>query len=362
VSKNKGPLSGIKVIDLAAYIAGPYAATLLADQGAEVLKIEPPEGDNLRHYPSTLAQESRAFLGINRSKTGRVLNLKNPAEQQQLYALLNDCDVLIHNFRAGVAERLGIGYESLAARFPRLLYCVLSGYGSQGPLAGRAGYDQVLQSFSGLAHEQNQAAPQLLYGSVVDTMAGTLLAGAISSALYERERSGQGQKVEVSLLSAALSMQSARLIKTPNEPRDIARDMRSGGITGIHPCLEGHLYLSANTAHFWQALCELCGLTEWLVERYDTVRKRATHADELLPKLRQVLAQKSALAWEALLSERVPCSAVRPLADVFEHPQCTPHLHTFTHPKAGVYVGFAHAASFSRSGAPLPFSAPLLRS
>ena len=129
-----GPLSGIKVLDLSAYIAGPYGCSLLADQGADVVKIEPPGGDNLRQYPSTLAEENRAFLGVNRSKQGVVLDLKQDGDRAVLLELADQADVLVHNFRPGVPERLGIGHDALAARNPRLIYCAVTGYGEEGPL------------------------------------------------------------------------------------------------------------------------------------------------------------------------------------------------------------------------------------
>jgi len=145
-----GPLAGVRVLDLSAYIAGPYGCTLLADQGAEVIKIEPPVGDNLRKYPSTLPTESRAFLGVNRSKRGLMLDLKDPQDKQRLLALVQSADVLVHNFRPSVPERLGIAYEQLKPLNPRLIYCAVTGFGEQGPLKDKAGYDQVLQTMTGM--------------------------------------------------------------------------------------------------------------------------------------------------------------------------------------------------------------------
>ncbi len=135
----RGPLSGVRVLDLSAYIAGPYGCSLLADQGADVIKIEPPEGDNLRKYPSTLEAESRAFVGVNRSKWGMVLNLKQEADLAVLLKLVRTADVLVHNFRPGVPQRLGIGFERLSALNPRLVYCSVTGYGNKGPLKAKAG-------------------------------------------------------------------------------------------------------------------------------------------------------------------------------------------------------------------------------
>lgn len=361
---SRGPLAGVQVLDLSAYIAGPYGCALLADQGAEVLKVEPPDGDNLRKYPSTLEAESRAFLGVNRSKRGVVLDLKAAEDRERLLALVREADVLVHNFRPGVPERLGIAYEQLRALNPRLVYCAVTGYGDEGPLRDKAGYDQVLQTLTGMATLQGPAEgpPAILYGSVVDYYAAALVAGGVASALYEREKSGTGQYVGVSLLRSALAMQSARLVWAEGEPREVGRDMRSGGITGIHPTREGYLYISANTPHFWRALCEKAGLQELLVERYDSVRKRASHQGEIVPRLHAALAARSALEWEALFGEEVPCAAARAVEDMFDFPQVRAEglVGAFDHPVVGPYRGFTRAWQFGRTPGPEPFAAPAL--
>lgn len=360
-----GPLSGIRVLDLSAYIAGPYGCSLLADQGAEVVKIEPPGGDNLRKYPSTLESESRAFLGVNRSKFGLVLDLKQADQLGALIDLARDADVLVHNFRPSVAPRLGIGYDDLKAINPRLIYCAVSGYGENGPLAEAAGYDQVLQTMSGMCVEQGRRGgpPEVIYGSVVDYYASALVAAGVASALYERERSGLGQYVGISLLRAALTMQSARLVWVEGEAKDVSRDMRSGGVTGIHPTGEGYLYISANTPHFWQALCAKTGLSELAGDaRYATVKQRALYAAEIVPRLREALSARSALAWETLFGEDVPCAVARGVADMFEHPQVTAEemIATFEHPVVGSYRGFTRPIKFGRTPGPAPFAAPTL--
>jgi len=360
-----GPLSGVRVLDLSAYIAGPYGCSLLADQGAEVIKVEPPAGDNLRKYPSTLASESRAFLGVNRSKLGLMLDLKQPEQLEALLALVREADVLVHNFRPGVPERLGIGYEQLKPLNPRLIYCAVTGYGDTGPLSGKAGYDQVLQTMTGMAAMQGKAGgpPEILYGSVVDYYAAALVAGGVSSALYERVQSGLGQFVGISLLRSALTMQSARLIWAEGEGREVGRDMRSGGITGIHPTREGWLYISANTPHFWRALCDKIGLPEMAGdERYDSVRKRNTHQAEIVPRLRQALQARSALEWEALFGEEVPCAAARSVEDMFDFPQVQAEdlLAVYEHPVVGRYRAFKNPIRFGRTPGPVPFAAPTL--
>lgn len=358
-----GPLTGITVLDLSAYIAGPYGCSLLADLGAEVIKIEPPSGDTLRQYPSTLPGESRAFLGVNRSKRGLVLDLKKPEGLEVLLRLVKDADVLVHNFRPSVPGRLGIDYESLRRVNERLIYCALTGYGLKGPLKDRAGYDQVLQAVSGICTFQGEgrAEPEIVYGSVVDFYAAALLAYAVNAALYQREHTGKGQSIGVSLLGSALAMQATRFIWAESEPRRVSRDMRSGGVTGIHPTREGYIYLSANTPHFWQALCELAGLEELASDpRLASVRQRAENADEIVPKLRSALLEKTALEWEQVFGERVPNAAVRDIEAMFDFEQVLAEemVASVQHPTVGRYVCVQRPVKFSETPGPAPFSAP----
>ena len=204
--------------------------------------------------------------------------------------------------------------------------------------------------------------PQILYGSVVDYYAAALVAAGVASALYEREKSGLGQQVGVSLMRSALAMQSARMVWAEGEPREVGRDMRSGGITGIHPTREGHLYISANTPHFWRALCEKTGLQALLSERYDSVRKRALHQAEIVPLLHAALAAHSALEWERIFGEEVPCAAARAVEDMFDFPQTQAEdmIATIAHPTLGTYRGFTRAVAFGRTPGPEPFAAPTL--
>jgi crotonobetainyl-CoA:carnitine CoA-transferase CaiB-like acyl-CoA transferase len=323
-----------------------------------------PGGDNLRQYPSTLATESRAFLGVNRSKRGIVLDLKRAQDHAALLKMVRDADVLVHNFRPSVPARLGIDHERLNLVNPRLIYCAVSGYGEDGPMRDKAGYDQVLQTMTGMCALQGKRGgpPEVIYGSVVDYYAAALLAAGVSSALYERERSGLGQFVGVSLLRSALTMQSARMIWAEGESLDIGRDMRSGGVTGIHPTREGYIYISANTPRFWKALCERTGLDLHDDERFDTVRKRAEHHALIVPKLHEVLSTRTALEWESVFGDDVPSAAARRIEDMFDHPQVVAEgmIATFEHPVVGKYRGVTHPVKFGRTPGPEPFAAPVL--
>lgn len=364
-AKPHGPLKGIRVLDLSSYIAGPYACSLLADMGAEVVKIEPPDGDGLRQYPSTLECESRAFLGVNRSKLGIALDLKQVEGVEALLTLAASADVLVHNFRPAVPARLGIEYQKVREVNPQIIYCSLTGYGQSGPMKDKAGYDQVLQSFTGICASQGAARGQaeIVMGSVVDFYAASMVASAVCAALYNRQRTGEGQSIGVSLLGAALAMQSARFIWAQGECHDVDRDLRSGGVTGIHPTAEGHLYLSANTPRFWRALCELVGLSELADDpSYDTVRKRATRAGELVPRLREALRSHSAREWEEIFGERVPCCAIRSIGEMFDHPQTMAErlVCEVKHPRVGAYRALSNPIKFSGTPGPKPFAAPTL--
>jgi formyl-CoA transferase len=262
-----------------------------------------------------------------------------------------------------VPKRLGIDYERLQLINPRLIYCSVTGFGESGPMKDKAGYDQVLQTMTGMCTMQGQrnGVPEIIYGSVVDYYAAALMASGVASALYERERSGLGQKVGVSLLRSALTMQSARLVWAEGEPRDIGRDFRSGGISGLHPTREGHVYISANTEHFWNAVCEKVMLPEFVNnERYDTVRKRAEHAAEILPKLHDALRAHTAMEWEDIFGDDVPSAAARPIEDIFSNEQVLAEemVTEFEHAIVGRYRGQAQSVKFSRTPGPTSFAAP----
>ena len=336
---------------------------MLGDLGANVIKIEPPAGDTVRQYPSTLKTENRAYLGLNRNKKSLVLDLKQPEAQAVLMRLVRTADVLVHNFRPSVPARLKIDYETLKAANPRLIYCSVTGFGNKGPLRERAGYDQLLQAATGMCALQGKTPdePEIVWGSVVDYYTSSMLAFAVSSALFHRERTGQGQAISVSLLQSAMTMQSARIVGAEGEPSNVDRDFRSMGTTGIYPTAKGHLYLTTTAPHFWEAFCEGAGLTDLAKNpRYDTVRKRAEYAPELIPRIREALSQKPAKEWEKLLGDRVPCAAVRTTKDLFDDPQVEAEglMTTFNHPKAGSYRGMCQPVSFSGSACPPAFAAP----
>jgi formyl-CoA transferase len=358
-----GALDGVKVLDLCSYLAGPYGCTLLADLGADVIKIESPQGDMLRQFPSSLAGESRFFLGTNRGKRARALDLKQPEGLAVLHRMVADADVLVENFRPTVPARLGIDYPRLRVLNPRLIYVGLTGYGDQGPLSEKGGFDQVLQCLSGMAVFQGGGAdrPQLVLGSVLDYFTSALVAYGAAAALFRRERSGTGQYLSLSLLRSALTIQAGRFVWAENEGRDVARDSGAGGLTGIHPTRHGALYLSVHSSHFFAALCELIGRPKLIDDpRCATMRSRAAHAAELVPVLHAALTARTALEWEEIFGERVPCAAVRAIEDMFDHPQVVADelVTTLNHPVVGRYRTMTKPIKFTETPGHAPTASP----
>jgi crotonobetainyl-CoA:carnitine CoA-transferase CaiB-like acyl-CoA transferase len=359
-----GPLTGITVLDLCSYLAGPYGCTLLADLGATVIKIEPPQGDMLRQFPSSLPGESRFFLGTNRGKLGLCLDLKQKEGLATLHRMVEQADVLVENFRPSVPARLGIDYPRLKKINPRLVYAGLTGYGDSGPLSDKGGFDQVLQCLSGIAVFQGKSKdePQLVLGSVLDYFTSALLAYGVAAALYHREKTGKGQYLALSLLRSALTIQAGRFVWADSEGRDAVRDSGAGGLTGIHSTKQGPLYISVHSNHFFAAFCELIGLPEVAADpRYATMTKRAEHAATLVPRVRAALAARTALEWEELFGERVPCAAVRPIEDMFDHPQVLSEnlVASIEHPAVGRYRTMTKPIAFADTPGPAPTAAPL---
>jgi len=365
IAPSPGPLTGVTVLDLSSYLAGPYGCTLLADLGAEIIKIESPQGDMLRQFPSSLpgGGDSRFFVGTNRGKRSIALDLKEPDGLAILHKMVESADVLVENFRPSVPARLGIDYPRLKKLNPRLVYCGLTGYGDRGPLSEKGGFDQVLQSMTGMAVFQGGGAdkPQLVLGSVLDYFTSALLAYGVAAALFHREKSGAGQYLSLSLLRSALTIQAGRFVWAESEGRDAVRDSGTGGLTGIHPTKEGALYISVHSNHFFAALCELIGRPELAQDpRCASMRSRAAHAAELVPEVRAALGARPAREWEEIFGERVPCAAVRPIEDMFDHPQVLAEelVTTVEHPGLGRYRTMTKPISFSDTPGPAPTAAP----
>ena len=223
-----GPLEGVRVLELAEIIAGPFAGMLLADMGADVIKVEPPWGEAWRLHQQFTPGESRVFMAVNRGKRSLPLDLSRPEGREVVQRLLEGLDVAIVNYRPGVAERLGVDYETLSASNPRLVYCENTAFGSNGPARDLPGYDIIVQAMSGLMAAEGKTAqgvPQHIFTPVVDVSTGIAMAWAICAALYARERSGAGQKVDASLLATALGMQGSRFLRVEGDDEAAQREL-----------------------------------------------------------------------------------------------------------------------------------------
>ena len=215
-----GSLEGVRVLDLSEIIAGPFAGMMLADMGADVIKVEPPWGEAWRLHQQFMPEESRVFMAVNRGKRSLPLDLSVPEGREVVRRLLGGLDVAIVNYRPGVAEKLGVDYETLSAGNARLIYCENTAFGRNGPARELPGYDIIVQAISGLMAAEGktlQGVPQHIFTPVVDIATGIAMAWAICAALYARERSGAGQKIDASLLATALGMQGSRFLRVEGD-------------------------------------------------------------------------------------------------------------------------------------------------
>ncbi|EZP80196.1 CaiB/BaiF family protein [Novosphingobium resinovorum] len=276
-----GPLAGVRVIDFTRVLAGPAASLALADLGAEVFKIEPPgTGDETRSFPPIRDGESHYYLAVNRGKKSIVVDLKTPEGLALVKDLAAQCDVLVENYRPGVMERLGLGWEELHAINPRLIYCSISGYGQTGPLRDRPSFDIVLQAMSGALSMNGEAGslPTKLGIPLGDLVGGINGPIGILSALYERERTGLGRHIDVSLMDGLMGMLGyiAQLaFFTGSDPQRVGSQHPNLVPYGIFPAREGSIVVACLTPGFWGRICRAIGREDLCDDpRYDTLEKR----------------------------------------------------------------------------------------
>lgn len=283
-----GPLAGVRVIDFTRVLAGPAASLALADLGAEVFKIEPPgTGDETRSFPPTRDGESHYYLAVNRGKKSIVVDLKTPEGLALVKDLAARCDVLVENYRPGVMERLGLGWEELHAINPRLIYCSISGYGQTGPLRDRPSFDIVLQAMSGALSMNGEAGglPTKLGIPLGDLVGGINGPIGVLSALYERERTGLGRHIDISLMDGLMGMLGyiAQLaFFTGSDPQRVGSQHPNLVPYGIFPAREGSIVIACLTPGFWARICRSIGREELAEDpRYDTLEKRRDSREEV---------------------------------------------------------------------------------
>lgn len=325
-----GALDGIRVLDLSRVLGGPYCGQILADHGAEVTKVEPPQGDETRGWgpPFDAGGSAAYYQGVNRNKRDIVIDLARPAGRDLVLRLLEGSDVLIENFKVGTLERWGLGYEAvLAARFPRLVHCRISGYGADGPLGGVAGYDAVVQAMSGLMsiNGSPESGATRLGVPVVDMATGMAAAIGVVMALFERVRSGLGQFIDATLYDTALSLlhpQSANWLLSGRTP----------GLTGnAHPNIvpydkfptaTGDVFLGIGNDGQFAKLCTQLGRVEWAGDpRFASNAQRAANRAALRALLEAELGRLDGQALcDALAAQGVPAGPVRSIPQALDDP------------------------------------------
>jgi len=320
-----GALDGFRVIDATQVISGPLATRILADQGADVIKVEPPAGDTLRHMggKSGLAP---TFTTINRSKRSVVLDLKKDDALPVLDRLVEGADVFIQNSRPGAAERMGYGVERLRAQNPRLVYVSISGFGASGPYAHKRVYDPLIQGMSTLAEIQGHGTgrPRLIRVIVPDKVTALTAAQAITAALLARERTGRGQHVELSMLDSVLSFvwpegMAYHTFVSPDLPK--AKPVARRDL--VYDTADGHVMISTVAHREWVAFCRAAEKPEWLEDpRFQDTAGLVRHAKERLDLMSEVIATRPSAHWLAVLDDAdVPCAPVLTRDDVHLHPQ-----------------------------------------
>ena len=323
-----GPLAGIRVIDLTRVLAGPFCTQSLGDLGAEVLKIEPPGlGDETRHFPPFVAGESHYFLGINRNKKSLVIDLQQQAGADILRRLVADADILVENYRPGVMDRLGLGYEKLAAINPRLIYCAISGFGLEGPLRDKPSFDIVTQALSGALSINGERGhmPVKLGIPLGDMVGGVFGPMAILAALHERTQTGRGRLIDISLHDGLIGMLGyfAQLaFITGEDPGPMGSSHPNIVPYGSFPASDGSIIIAVLSERFWGKLCEALERPDLAADpRFLTPTLRRDNRDELDRLISDVTETRTVAEWEKRLAAAdVPHAPVLGVTAALAHP------------------------------------------
>jgi len=358
-------LDGITVLEFANYVSGPYAGMMLSDLGAEVIKIESPDGgDPFRGWGA--ADYSATFGSVNRNKKSVVLDLKSKDGLAAARALAETADVLIENYRAGTMDRLGLGYDALTAANPRLIYTSITGFGGSGPYAERAGYDTVGQAMSGLLSVLTDLHnPQPMGISLSDHLTGMMAAYGILGALMAREKTGRGQRVETSLLAATIAFlgeNAARFFETGKTPSRETRARSAQVYAFTDERGDGFVVHLSSPTKFWRGLTEVAGHPEWQEDaRFRTKRDRQENYRVLHGLLADIFRKEEREHWLALLrAHDVPSAPIYTLDQVFADPQVQ-HLQLvreIPHPKVGHVSLVSGGITLSETPAEIRTTAP----
>ena len=338
-----GPLDGVRVLDLSTMISGPLGAMLLADQGADVIKVESPGGDHARGVATRRGGFSASFLNNNRNKRSIILDLKNPRAKETLERLIGQADVLLQNFRPGVVDRLGIGYEDASRINPKLIYGSISGFGESGPYSHKPVFDPLIQSLTGLTTVQagsDDVRPSLVRTILPDKLTGFTMAQAICAALYARERTGQGQHIRLSMLDTVIHfLWSSDMGGHTFVGQELERETAQSFIDLIYETADGYISVAAFRRVDWEKLADACERPEWKAdERFQTSAGLEDFKNDRLQMTQAALLERSTAQWiERLDKFDVPHAPVLTRRDMIRHPQVQANelIVEHDHPVAG---------------------------
>lgn len=338
-------LQGLTVLDFTQIAAGPTCTMLLADMGARVIKIEPPEGELGRTLgPAWVGDDSALYHGFNRGKLGVCLDLKHPDSQAIVRRMVAEADVLIESMRPGVMGRLGLGYQALAEINPALVYCSISAYGQQGPYADRAGVDGILQADSGLMSLIGLpgSPPCKVQAPVVDVVTGYMACMSILAKLHARQRDGQGGHLDVSLMNSALALQQSSItsyLRDGQRPTPIGSAAPYAAPNEAFQTADGWIMVAAYNGNRWQRLCGVLGHAEWVGDpRFSSSAQRVKHRREMQMALNAAFVTQPTAHWLQVLRDAdILCAKVASYDDLLEHPQLAENglLTCVMHPRHG---------------------------
>jgi crotonobetainyl-CoA:carnitine CoA-transferase CaiB-like acyl-CoA transferase len=360
----------VRVLDLTRVLAGPFATLLLADLGAEVWKVEHPDGgDETRQIPPAVGGESHYFASINRNKKSVAIDLKDPRGRALALDLAARADVVVENFRPGVAERLGLAYDQLSGSNPRLVYCSISAFGQTGPWADRTAFDVSVQALSGLMSLTGEpgGAPARAGLPMADLTAGLMAVVGILSALVERDRSGRGQVVDTSMLDSMVGMLTylaGRWFMTGEDVSRVGSGHPSAVPYGAYPTADGYIVLATLYESYWPVLCRAVGRADLAANpAFATNEQRLARRAEVDAELAAALRTRTTAAWEeAFRAVDLPAAPILTVGQVLTHPQVAARglVHEVDHPSLGPTQVVGPTIAFSRSASPTPSPAPLL--
>ncbi len=353
-----GPLDGVRIVDLTTMISGPFATMLLGDQGADVIKIERPDGgDQMRRYGRRSGTLTAPFANNNRSKRSVAVDLKTPEGVDIVKQIAASADVFVQNFRPGVVGKLGLAEDVLRELNPRLIYVSISGFGDIGPLANKPAYDPVFQAASGLASVQGTsdlARPRMIRAMLPDKLAALNAAQAVSAALYAREKSGEGQHIKLSMLDSVLSfLWSGEMDGHTFLDNEVEGPEEMPSFDLIYETSDGYICVATVTTAQWVGFANAAGCSEWLQDpRFATSEAREANRSERLEAMQDVLRSGTTDEWiERLEREDVPCSRIHTRREIVHHPHTAESgsLVEYPHDDAGTIRQARDPARFDRT-------------